>query len=123
MAMHAVVTGADKGIGLELYRQLANNSKDYQQIFAICRKTSAELTSLATESHSRVQIVSGIGIMQDDAPTKLQQFFRTNNDKTVPIHLFDPQRWRVWTDRSLCKSQKYVRFSNVFKHLTDTHVV
>jgi NAD(P)-dependent dehydrogenase (short-subunit alcohol dehydrogenase family) len=50
--MHAVVTGANKGIGLELYRQLANNSKDYQQIFAICRKTSAELTSLATESHS-----------------------------------------------------------------------
>jgi NAD(P)-dependent dehydrogenase (short-subunit alcohol dehydrogenase family) len=43
MARNIVITGANRGIGLALVKQYANNG---DVVFAVCRQTSAELGNL-----------------------------------------------------------------------------
>ncbi len=55
--MVALVTGANRGIGLELVRQLVARGED---VIAVCRKPSAELERLG------VRIESGVDVSRDD---------------------------------------------------------
>ncbi|MBK7582748.1 MAG: SDR family oxidoreductase [Myxococcales bacterium] len=60
----SVVTGANRGIGLELCRQLRARGKD---VVAVCRQSSAELDSLGA------RVESGIDVTQADARAKLAE--------------------------------------------------
>ena len=61
-----VITGSNRGIGLELCRQLAARG---EQIVAVCRSASDELAALAGEASAAagrgVEIVEGIDVTQD----------------------------------------------------------
>lgn len=107
---NAVITGANKGIGLELCRQLLaavggsstesnnNNNSNPQQtrIFAACRRSSAELDQLSAEHAPKVKILDGISVTDDAAGAALQAALSqsvdddddsSNNSNLVPIHL------------------------------------
>ena len=58
----SVVTGANRGIGLELCRQLRQRGAD---VVAVCRKPSTELEALG------VRIASGIDVCDAAAPERL----------------------------------------------------
>jgi len=110
VARNAVITGASGGIGLELCRQLAargvvvdetSSSASFQNIFAVCRKSSAELDQLSADTSKnnnnnepRVKILTDSNIMEDDAGKALENIFGTtasnrNDSKSLmtPIHL------------------------------------
>jgi len=57
----AIVTGANRGIGLELCRQLQNS----YQVIACCRQASEDLQK------SEVKILEGLDVTQSDAPKKI----------------------------------------------------
>lgn len=59
--MHAVVTGSNRGIGLELCRQLLASG---QQVTALCRTSSPELDALG------VHVISGVDVSK---PLQLPQ--------------------------------------------------
>ena len=58
----ALVTGANRGIGLELCRQLAARGSD---VVAACRASSAELDTLARGSGGKVQLETGVEVTSD----------------------------------------------------------
>ena len=66
MNRNVVITGANRGIGLALTKHYQNQSDN---VFAVCRKPSAELTSLG------VNVLAGIDVSTDDAATKLIDIF------------------------------------------------
>jgi len=68
-----LVTGANRGIGLELVRQLKNRGED---IIATCRSTSPELDSLS------VRVETGIDITSGDSVLKLRENL---NDTKVDV--------------------------------------
>jgi NAD(P)-dependent dehydrogenase (short-subunit alcohol dehydrogenase family) len=97
---NAVITGANRGLELELCKQLCQVEKraenadvHFSSIFAVCRKSSPALTALAKEHPKCVTIVEGIDVTSDEAPEQLSAFFEsTNMDETdltsvTPIHL------------------------------------
>src|SRR3569832_2409097 len=55
----AVVTGANRGIGLELVRQLHQQGR---KIVAVCRKRSPELDALAATDRSGVRVEADIDV-------------------------------------------------------------
>ena len=59
-----LITGANRGIGLELVRQLKNRGED---VIAACRSTSSELNSLG------VRVETGIDITSGDSVIKLRE--------------------------------------------------
>jgi NAD(P)-dependent dehydrogenase (short-subunit alcohol dehydrogenase family) len=59
-----LVTGANRGIGLEMCRQLAARG---DEVIAVCRQVSPELQHLA------VQIIDGVDVSQAEDVTRLQQ--------------------------------------------------
>ena len=83
---NAVVTGASRGIGLELCRQLSENDA-YQTIYALCRRPSEALQAL-TSGRSKVTVIPNIDVtMHDTVGTVLQAIFRTNELEPIPIDL------------------------------------
>ena len=68
-----LITGANRGIGLELVRQLKDRGED---VIATCRSTSSELTSLS------VRVETGIDITSGDSVIKLRENL---NDTKVDV--------------------------------------
>ena len=56
-----LITGANRGIGLELVRQLKYRGDD---VIATCRSTSSELNSLAVRVEEGIDITSGDSVVQ-----------------------------------------------------------
>ena len=56
-----LITGANRGIGLELVRQLQNRGDD---VIAVCRSTSSELQSLSVRVETGVDITSGDSVIK-----------------------------------------------------------
>ena len=63
----AVVTGANRGIGLEFARQLAARGKE---VVAVCRRSSAELDALGDDG---VRVETGYDVTSPDAWPRLAQ--------------------------------------------------
>ena len=59
--MKAVITGANRGIGLEFCRQLSARG---DEVIAVCRKASPELESLGVTIISGIDVATGQGIAQ-----------------------------------------------------------
>lgn len=81
MSLNAVVTGANRGIGLEICKQLCADER-YKKIFAICRSTSVGLTALA-ENDKKLSIFDGINVMDENVGTVLQSRLGIN----TPVNL------------------------------------
>ena len=64
MSLTVLVTGSNRGIGLELCRQY---QKAGAKVFAVCRSSSAELDAL------QVNVLQGIDVSQADAVAKLSE--------------------------------------------------
>ena len=56
-----LITGANRGIGLELVRQLKDRGED---VIATCRSDSSELNSLAVRVETNVDITSGDSVIK-----------------------------------------------------------
>jgi len=80
---NAVLTGSNKGIGLELCRQLVG---DYR-IFALCRQSSPELDRPAAEHKDKLQILDNINVMDENIGEKLQTTPLFKTQPPVKIHL------------------------------------
>ena len=59
-----LVTGANRGIGLELCRQLAGRG---DEVIAVCRKGSEELSSLG------LRVIEGIDVADDESVQRLRE--------------------------------------------------
>jgi NAD(P)-dependent dehydrogenase (short-subunit alcohol dehydrogenase family) len=70
MSLKILVTGTNKGIGLELVRQLADKG---HTVFAACRKTSDSLENINLNGGC---ILPDIDVSQDDTCEKLKTFFK-----------------------------------------------
>ena len=88
MSLNAAVTGANRGLGLELCRQLCEDV-NIHQIFAICRQTSSMLTELSRTQEGKVVIVDDVNVSQDECVSKIQQHsvFSTLSESPIPIGL------------------------------------
>jgi len=90
MSKNIIITGANRGLGLELVRQLSTLPTT-TKIFALCRKTSAALTTLASSHNSTpaiVIVVEDVDVSQDTCVATLQSTFGSSTATTItPIDL------------------------------------
>ena len=82
--------GANRGIGLEICRQLANASPpaDYTSIYALCRKSNSDLESLR-DRHSKIVIVENVELVgnEESLSTVIENTFASKSDNPLPIAL------------------------------------
>lgn len=72
-----VVTGANRGIGLELCKQIAARGDD---VIAVCRSSSKELAALG----AKVKVVDGVDVTSDGAGAKVAGAL---GDKSIDVLL------------------------------------
>eukprot|EP00545_Synedropsis_sp_CCMP1620_P003053 CAMPEP_0119010030 /NCGR_PEP_ID=MMETSP1176-20130426/4748_1 /TAXON_ID=265551 /ORGANISM="Synedropsis recta cf, Strain CCMP1620" /LENGTH=281 /DNA_ID=CAMNT_0006962625 /DNA_START=143 /DNA_END=988 /DNA_ORIENTATION=+ len=92
--MNAVITGANRGLGLELVKQLcaAKEGADaaaisMNKVYALCRKTSDALSTLSS-NNEKVIIVENIDVASDDVTQQLQSVFGCSaEDNETPISI------------------------------------
>lgn len=70
MNMKVCITGANRGLGLELVRQLISTNQ-YIVCFALCRRASPDLNTLASNSKC-IKIVEGIDVVDPMVGTRIQ---------------------------------------------------
>jgi NAD(P)-dependent dehydrogenase (short-subunit alcohol dehydrogenase family) len=80
-----VITGANRGLGLEIVRQLDSDAS-ISKIYALCRKTSEQLASLARTAE-KISVIQDIDVTQDDCIPKLQSTFKSGENHPVRNHL------------------------------------
>jgi NAD(P)-dependent dehydrogenase (short-subunit alcohol dehydrogenase family) len=85
MSLNAAVTGANRGLGLEICRQLCDDV-NIHQIFAICRKTSSMLTELS-RAQGKIVVVEDVNVSQDECVSKMHSVFSTLSESPIPIGL------------------------------------
>ena len=87
---NVVITGANKGLGLELCRQILADDR-YGRIFAMCRKTSDPLTQLHDQGqNNKLTIVEGLDLMKEgafDGGAAVTDALGTWTETPTPIHL------------------------------------
>jgi NAD(P)-dependent dehydrogenase (short-subunit alcohol dehydrogenase family) len=73
------ITGANRGIGLELTRQLSSTGN---QIIATCRnpEEAVELLELSRDSHRNIEILP-MDVEQEESVTKLAETLRNRGEK------------------------------------------
>ena len=89
MMRNAVVTGANRGLGLEICRQLLLESKNWDNVYALCRKTSPELDALTTTTSdgTKVSVIEGIDMVQGGFETVFSQRLTQEDGTATPISL------------------------------------
>jgi NAD(P)-dependent dehydrogenase (short-subunit alcohol dehydrogenase family) len=80
---NAVVTGANRGLGFEIVKQLCERD-EIGKVYALCRKTSYMLSALESP---KVVVVEDIDVSSDEVMTKLKSYFRTDESDMIPIDL------------------------------------
>lgn len=99
MSLSVVITGANRGIGLELARQY---QADGAQVTALVRNSSAELGTLG------IRVIGGIDVGRDDSDAPLREAMQTlppidvliNNagvlsNESLDDPAFDRMRWQL----------------------------
>jgi len=86
----AVVTGSNRGLGLEMCRQLTalpESSPSYcDKIWAVCRNSSDELQQLSQTTNRRVEIVE-MDVTDEQSYPKLQSLLKTFDTNPQPVSL------------------------------------
>ena len=73
------VTGANRGIGLELVRQLSAR-EEVEKIYALCRQAGDDL-----QATDKIQVIEQMDVSDDGVVEKLKNFFRSKSEKPLPI--------------------------------------
>ena len=85
--MHDGSIGANRGIGLEICKQLANLKppNDYSSIYALCRKSNTELQAL-TDTYKNIKIIENIELVgkEEELSTLIKDTFGSG---ATPISL------------------------------------
>jgi tubulin alpha len=85
-ARNVVITGANRGLGLEFCKQLVEKTT-CERVYAICRRVGPDLAELAQNSN-KVEILENIDIMKHAATASaLKRHFRTDATTPIQIHL------------------------------------
>jgi NAD(P)-dependent dehydrogenase (short-subunit alcohol dehydrogenase family) len=79
--MNVVVTGSNKGLGLEITRQLLKKDGT-NKVYGICRRTSPALDELAINSGGKLIVVEKMDVSSDGVMQDLQDYF-----KDIPVGL------------------------------------
>ena len=82
----AVVTGSNRGLGLEMIKQLSAG-KSFDKIYAICRKSSEELNSIVDKSVSHVEIIDGVEVTKESTYSTVKRVLKTNEAEPIGIDL------------------------------------
>ena len=73
--MKILITGANRGIGLEFCRQYSQRG---DELFAVCRSSSADLDELAA-TDARVRIIEGVDVNSDEGISSLRKAVEPDN--------------------------------------------
>lgn len=110
--MNILVTGCNKGLGLEMVKQLLARDET-SHVYGLCRKSSPALDELKNGSSNKLTILDQMNVFKDGVIPQLQNFFQNNKDKQPlpPIDLLihnagasgPPEHWD--TDAAFFESQ------------------
>ncbi|CAB9499878.1 Uncharacterized oxidoreductase C663 [Seminavis robusta] len=70
-----VVTGCNKGMGLEIVKQLLDRKEEIGKVFGLCRRSSPALDTLASNSDGKLVVLDNIDVSNDAVVKQLQDYF------------------------------------------------